>query len=139
MTQDVWLSKHPYLRSIADFHEQVGAAADGVPIAGAQVPNWKSYMGDYQAGIPLLRSSHAIDLDPAEPIVVSLVERLASKPLPEKLAVECRVLDTLLHSELNAPHRAVAWLLKSEDYQPAHPGLLRKHLCLTTNQNFCER
>jgi FdhE protein len=125
MTQDVWLAKHPYLRSIADFHEQVGAAADGVPIASAQVPNWKNYMGEYQAGIPLLRSSHAIDLDPAEPIVVSLVESLASKPLPEKLAVECRVLDTQLRSELNAPHRAVAWLLKSEDYKPAHPGLFR--------------
>jgi len=80
MTQDVWLAKHPYLRSIADFHEQVGAAADGVPIASAQVPNWKNYMGEYQAGIPLLRSSHAIDLDPAEPIVVALVENLASKP-----------------------------------------------------------
>src|SRR6516225_2605632 len=125
MTQDVWLSKHPYLRSIADFHEQVAAAADSVPIASVQVPDWKNYTGDYQAGIPLLRSSHAIDLDPAEPVVVSLVESLASKPLPEKLAAECRVLDTQLRSELSVPHRVVAWLLNSEDYKPAHPGLLR--------------
>ena len=26
---------------------------------------------------------------------------------------------------MNAPHRAVAWLLDNEDFKPAHPGLIR--------------
>ena len=39
--------------------------------------------------------------------------------------MECRALDTQLRSELHAPHRAVAWLLNTEDFKPAHAGLLR--------------
>ena len=92
MTQDVWLARHPYLHSVADFHAQVATAAASIPSGSAQIPNWDDYIGDYQAGIPLLRSSHvAIDFEPAETILVWLVENLASRPLPEKLAAECRV------------------------------------------------
>src|SRR5215469_16528699 len=61
----------------------------------------------YQAGIPLLRSSHVpINFEAAASMVVSLVESLCSKPLPEKLAEETRVLDAQLHSAFDAPHRA---------------------------------
>jgi FdhE protein len=126
MTQDTWLASHPYLRSIADFHAQVATAAASVPSRGARVPNWQDYMGDYHARIPLLRSSQvAIDFEPAAAILVSLVESLASKPLPEKLATECRALGTQLRGEVNAPRRAVAWLLYDEVFKPAHPGLAR--------------
>jgi FdhE protein len=126
MTQDVWLESHPYLRRVADFHAQVAMAAASIPSGSAQIPNWDNYRGDYQAGIPLLRSAHAaIDFEPAEAILVSLVESMASKPSPEKLALECRVSGTQLRGELNAPRRAVAWLLGEEAFNPAHPGLLR--------------
>ncbi len=126
MTQDVWLSRHPYLRFVADFHAQVAMAAASVPSGSAHIPNWDDYVGDYQMGVPLLQSSHvAIDLEPAEAILVSLVDSLASKPLPRKLAGECRVLDAQLHGEMNAPGRAVAWLLDNEVFKPVHPGLIR--------------
>ena len=126
MTQDVWLARHPYLSSVAYFHAQVATAAASIPGGSAHIPNWDDYIGDYQAGIPLLRSSHvAIDFEPAEAILVSLVESLASKPLPEKLVAECRVLDAQLRDEMNAPRRAVAWLLDNEVFEPAHPGLTR--------------
>jgi FdhE protein len=126
MTQDVWLESHPYLRPVADFHAQVAMAAASIPSGSAQIPNWDNYRGDYQAGVPLLRSAHAaIDFEPAEAILVSLVESMASKPSPEKLALECRVSGTQLRGELNAPRRAVAWLLGEEAFNPAHPGLLR--------------
>ncbi len=126
MNQDLWLASHPYLRPVADFHGQVALAAASIPSGGAHIPNWNDYLGDYQAGIPLLRSSRAaIDFEPAEAILVSLVESMASKPLPEKLAEECRVSNAQLEGEMNAPRRAVAWLFDNEDFAPAHPGLLR--------------
>jgi len=126
MTQHVWLDRHPYLQPVADFQAQVSAAAAGISNARAHTPNFDNYSGDYKAGIPLLQSSHAaIDLEPAQAILVSLVESMASKPLPEKLALECRDSGTHLRSEPNAPRRAVAWLFGDESFNPAHPGLLR--------------
>jgi FdhE protein len=125
MTQDAWLASHPYLRSVADFHAKVATAAASIPNGSVHVPNWDDYIGDYRAGIPLLRSSHlAIDFEPVEAILLSLVESLATKPLPEKLAAECRFLENQLRGEMNAPRRAIAWLLDSEDFKPAQPGLL---------------
>jgi FdhE protein len=126
MTQEVWLASHPYLRSVAEFHAQVATAAASIPSGSAEITYWQDYVSDYQAGIPLLRSSHvAIDLEPAGATLVSLVESLASKALPQELAAECRFLETQLRGEMNAPRRAVAWLLHSEDFKPAQPGLLR--------------
>jgi FdhE protein len=126
MTQDVWLARHPYLRSVADFHAGVATAAASVPSGSAKLPNWDDYIGDYRAGIPLLRSSHvAIDFEPAETVLVWLVENLTSRPLPEKLAAECQDSKSQLRGEMNAPHRAVAWLFDNEDFKPAHPGLIR--------------
>ncbi|HTB92266.1 MAG TPA: formate dehydrogenase accessory protein FdhE [Candidatus Sulfotelmatobacter sp.] len=126
MTQDVWLESHPYLRPVADFHAQVAVAVAGIPSGSAHVANWDCFLGDYQAGIPLLWSSPAaINLEPVEAILVSLIESMASTPLPEKLAVECQASGTQLRGELNAPRRAVAWLLGDEAFKPVHPGLLR--------------
>jgi FdhE protein len=126
MTEDTWLADHPYLRTVAEFHAQVATAAASAPFGSAHIPNWDDYVGDYQAGISLLRSSYvAIDFEPAEAILRSLVENLASKPLPGKLAAECGVLDNQLRGEMNAPRRAVAWLLDGEVFKPVHPGLTR--------------
>jgi len=126
MTQEEWLAQHPYLRSVADFHAQVATALARIPNGGARISGWDDFIGDYRAGIPLLRSSRvAIDLEPAGAILVSLIENLASMPLPEKLAAECRVLRAQLGGEVNAPRRAIAWLFEDEVLKPAHPGLIR--------------
>jgi FdhE protein len=126
ISQDAWLERHPYLRPVADFHAQVALAAASIPIAKTQFPNWDDYSGDYHAGIPLLRSSCVtVDFEPAEAIVVSLLENLTSRPLPEKLAEETRVLDAQLHSDRDARRRAIAWLLGNDAFVTAHPGLLR--------------
>jgi FdhE protein len=126
MTQDAWLASHPYLRSIAEFDAQVATAAASLTSSSARIANWGDYLGDYQARIPLLRSSRvAIDFEPAEAILVSLVESLAAKPLPDKLAAECRGLGNQLRAEVNAPRRAIAWLLDDEVFKPAHAGLTR--------------
>ena len=126
ISEAAWLERHPYLRPVADFHAQVAAAAVQIPIAAAYFPNLDNYLGDYQAGIALLRSSRvSINLEPAASMVVLLVESLCSKPLPEPLAEETRVLSAQLCSEFDAPQRTLAWLLAKDDFVPAHPGLLR--------------
>jgi len=125
MTQAAWLAMHPYLQRFADFHAQVSAAAAGVPVARSHIPDFANYSDDYMAGIPLLRSSHAaVDLEPAEALLVSLVESLASQSLPAKLADQCRLLHAELCRETSTSHRAVAWLLDNEALEPANPGLL---------------
>jgi hypothetical protein len=94
MTQDAWLDKHPYLQPVADFHAQISAAVAGISIAGAHIPSFDNYIGDYKAGTPLLQSAQAeIDFEPAEVILVSLIESISAKPLPEKLALEFRALN----------------------------------------------
>jgi FdhE protein len=136
ITQDVWLDRHPYLQPVADFHAQVSAAVAGISIVCAHIPNFENYIGDYKAGTPLLRSAQAaIDFEPAEAILVSLIESMSTKPLPEKLVLECRVSGAQLRGELNAPRRAVAWLLGDEAFSPAYPGLLR-YLGWTTLAGF---
>jgi FdhE protein len=125
MTQDVWLAAHPYLQPVADLHARVAAAVATVSMPGVCIPSWQNYTGDFHAGVPLLRSSRiSIDLAPAETVVTSLVERLASKPLPGKLAQECRTLNAELHGDPNMPRRAVAWLLDGDSSAPVRPGLL---------------
>ena len=142
MTPDLWLEAHPYLRPVADFQAQVAMAAASMPSCSANIPNWDNYHDDYQAGIPLLRSAKAaINCKPLEEILVSLVESMASKPLPEKLAMECRVSGAQLRIEIGAPRRAVAWLLDDKSFEPVHPGMLRylgwialsRFLCPLTN------
>jgi FdhE protein len=126
MTQDVWLVRHPYLQRVADFHALVSAAAVGISVSRSPTPDFANYIGDYRAGIPLLRSSQAaIDFEPAGEILVSLLESLASQHLPENLAGECRVVHTQLRAELNGPRQAVSWLLDCEGFKPVRPGLLR--------------
>ena len=126
ISEAAWLQRHPYLRAVADFHAQVAAAAVKIPIAAVHLPNLDNYLGDYRAGLPLLRSSRvSINLEPAASMVVLLVESLGSKPLPEPLAEETRVLSAQLCSEFDAPQRTLAWLLAKDDFVPAHPGLLR--------------
>ena len=126
MTQETWLARHPYLRPVADFHLQVALAVASGPISDVCFPKWEDYRKDYQLGIPLLQSPHiSINLRSAESAVVFLVDDVASWPTPEKWVRESRDLAATLHRELDAPQRAVAWLLDSDAFTPEHPGLLR--------------
>ena len=75
--------------------------------------------------MPLLESSAAIiDLTAAARTLALFVEKLASAPLPGKLAQETRALDSECILIPDASRRAVAWLLDKDDYASAAPGLL---------------
>jgi FdhE protein len=126
MTQDVWLVKHPYLQGVADLEALIDAALAAVSIASACVPNWDNYISDFYAGIPLLRSSRvAIDFRDLERALTSLVEVLALKPLPGKLAQDSRTLEAQLNGDRDSPQKALAWLLDKDSFTPTNPGLLR--------------
>jgi FdhE protein len=125
MTQEAWLARHPYLQPVADFEALVHAAASEVPIPSASIPWWDDYSVDFHAGVPLLQSARvSMDLDHAEGIIRSLVERLASRTLPGNLAEEIRILAVELHCDSDSSRRAVAWLLDADLFSPTHPGLL---------------
>jgi FdhE protein len=126
MTQDVWVMVHPYLRSLAAFHAEVEKAAAERPISASPAPDFNDYMPDFHTGVPLLLSTSASGiLKLAEPALLSSVDCLITKSLPEKLMGECRALAAEMHQDANAPQRAVAWLLGTEEFTPEHPGLLR--------------
>jgi FdhE protein len=126
MTRDVWLARHPYLQPVADLNAQVDTALAEVFIPSPAIPKWDDYLEDFQAGVPLLRSSKiAIDLNPVATAIASLVEELASKSLPGRLPEEIRALHAELHQDPDAPRRAVAWLLASDSFVPISPGLLQ--------------
>ena len=112
MTRDVWLARHPYLQPVADVQALVEAAAVGIAVPTAPIPDWEQYAADFHAGVPLLQSSTVtFDFAAAETAVDSLIRRLASASLPEPLATQCRDL--------------VAELETTDPRSPAHAGLLR--------------
>jgi FdhE protein len=93
VTEKDWLAAHPYLRPVAELHAIVGAALSKLPNGLCCVPSWHDYVSDFHAGVPLLRSSKSIvDLRPLEATIPSLIEKLGSGSLPEKLPEEIRGL-----------------------------------------------
>jgi len=126
MTRDVWLAKHPYLQRVADLQALVDAAVAEVNIPVPRIPSWDDYISDFHAGTPLLLSSKvAIEFRDIERVLTSLIEALASKLVPEKLAQDSRTLEAQLHGDLDSPRRALAWLLDNDSFTPTNPGLLR--------------
>ena len=126
VTQDVWLSRHSYLEPVAQLHTLIDATVAGIPNEAPPLPLFNDYSADFHEGVPLLESSTTfIDLTAAANTVALLVEKLASAPLPVKVAQETRVLNSELRCDQDAPRRAIAWLLDRDVYASAYPGLLR--------------
>lgn len=126
MTQEAWLSGHPYLKTLAEFHAQVEKAAADVPSALACIPNWRDYEPDFLAGIPLLQScGTTIDRKPVEVTLVALIEKLGSAPLADKLLQGIRDLQGELHQDADASQRAVARVLDLDTRASMDCGLLQ--------------
>ena len=124
MTHNVWLEKHPYLRSVAQFHRAIEITLTSVPFPPAYMPGWGDYVSDFRFGIPLLRSqSVAIDFRPLATPMLTVTQMLLSKSLPEKLKEKVRDL----HSDLQRGTDGSACVLNSlfgePSFIPTHPGL----------------
>jgi FdhE protein len=121
MTLDAWLATHPYLRPAADLQALLDATAASISVPAAPLPRWDEYADDFQAGVPLLRSSKAaIDLSRIENTLRILVTALASSALPEALAEQCRALEADLQT-----HPELAVTVATDTRSPANAGLLR--------------
>jgi FdhE protein len=126
VTQTGWLKTHPYLEPIARLRAKVDEAADAIEIGSPQIPCWDEYAGEFQEGVPLLRSlSTFIDMEPAGSLIVALVERLDLESIDIRLEDELRGLRAQLRREPDAPRRVVEWLLGDDGLTPSSPGLLR--------------
>jgi FdhE protein len=124
MTQDAWVMSHPYLQPVASLHAQVKNETSGITAASFEMPKWDHYIGDFLAGVPLVRSfAVAIDWLPAEKMIRSKVERLTASPMPQ-MADEIRIVKAELRGELAAPNRVVAHLL-DHPFSSQSLGLLR--------------
>jgi FdhE protein len=126
MTLEDWLTRHPYLQSVADFQVQVEAAASVAPIPDLAIRHWDDYVSEFHNGVPLLHSSGAaIDLQPAEEVITRLIHELASRALPNPPAKQIAALAGELRGEQVAPHRVLGWLIYNDELHSDHPGLLR--------------
>ncbi|HEY1467715.1 MAG TPA: formate dehydrogenase accessory protein FdhE [Candidatus Acidoferrum sp.] len=126
MTLKDWLTRHPYLQSVADFQIQIEAAVSVVPIPVPAIRHWDDYVCDFLGGVPLLHSpGAAIDLQPAEEVIARAIRELASKPLHYPPAKQIAALAVELRGEQIAPHRILGWLIHDKELPSNHPGLLR--------------
>jgi FdhE protein len=125
MTREDWLTRHPYLQSVADFQIQVEAALSVIPIPDPTIRYWDDYVSEFRSGVPLLRSSGAaIDLQPAEEVIPRLIHEMASRALHDPPAKQIAALVAELRGEQNAPHRVLGWLIHESEFPSNHPGLL---------------
>lgn len=126
MTEETWLTKHPYLYGMANLQVLVDSAVAGAVIPTASTPVWDDYLDDFCAGVPLLRSSRIkVDLLPPGRALLSVARALASESLPVELASKVENLVCNLEGDDNLSHRAVEWLLARDTFLPSEPGLLR--------------
>lgn len=122
MTEDVWLSRHPYLRPVAELHALVNETLADSPATVAAEIYWDRYLEDFHRGVPLLRS-------PAGEETLRLAEGMMEMPLAKlisslrgKLAEE----DAAPIEMDGGPYssgRVVDCLLGEGEF--AQPGLLR--------------
>jgi FdhE protein len=124
MTTDIWLTKHPYLERMARLHSQVAAVLTQRPSPGRDIPCWDDYAADFFEGVPLLSSNAAIDLEPIDGIVRSLLEKLISCALPREVAEECQLLRARMGDEAERPFNVMSYLLGDYNIRASRSGLL---------------
>jgi FdhE protein len=126
MAYDPWLTEHPYLHGLAEFHKQVETVISKAFFVDPRIPDWTDYTTDFRGGVPLLQSARAaVDLQPAENVVASVMKSLFTMPLPSALQEASRAVAAEFGQVSNTSKRVVAWLLGRDEFTPAEAGLLR--------------
>jgi FdhE protein len=125
MTPDLWLEAHSYFRPLADMSAQVDHAAAEIDVLDARLPDWENYLPDFLAGVPLLLSTPAVDLEPGGRMAGALLDKLASGASSGRLERDARALNTELRREAQVSRRIADFLLGDGTLRPQFPGLLR--------------
>jgi FdhE protein len=123
MTQEVWLSSHPYLRPVAELHALVNDTLADTPATVAADLHWNSYLNDFHRGVPLLHSQAAEKtLTLAEEMIEAPLANLTSS-LRGKLAEEGDASLAEIHRDTQSSGRVVNRLVGGGEF--ARPGLMR--------------
>jgi FdhE protein len=129
------MEAHSYLLPLADLSAQVDRAAAGIDVPDARIPDWDDYRPDFLAGVPLLPSTAAVDLEPGGRMAGAILERLASGTLSGRLAEQTRALNKELRGVPQVSRRLADFLLGDQTLRPPFPGLLR-YLAWTATARF---
>jgi len=123
MSMEAWLSKHPYLRPVAEFHAKVSDSIANARLTYAHIPNWPEYVDDYKRGIPVLESlREVIDCEEVARIASVLLHSLTCVSIPDRIKQGGIQLQAELHAK---PRQLAGWLFGDGDCAFSHPGLLR--------------
>lgn len=126
MTQEDWLTSHPYLQPVAALHAHVEGIAVEVCTSLTPGIRWDSHIDDFLAGVPLLRApTDAIDFIPAEKMLRSLVQKLADSTLNDELSKRARILQEELGTSSENSGGNAAALASGAPLETSHPGMLR--------------
>lgn len=125
MTLESWLEAHAYLRPVAELSAEVDRTADAIETVHAPIPEWEDYRPDFLAGVTLLHSAAAVDLEPGGRTAAALIERLALTCSAGSLADDTRALHAEFQREPDAGRRIVDLLLGDDSVGTAFPGLVR--------------
>ena len=99
MTQEDWLTSHPYLHPSPLCRRTWKGIAVEVYTSLAPGLRWDNYLDDFLAGIPLPQNpTDAIVFIPAEIMLRSLVQKLAYSTLDDKLSAQVRILQEELRA-----------------------------------------
>jgi FdhE protein len=122
MTQDVWLSTHPYLQPVAELHALINESlADNLATLVADL-HWNTYLEDFHRGVPLLRSSAAEKtLTLAEEMIEVPLANLTAN-LSGKLAEGSDASLVDIHRDTHSSGGVVNRLVGGDF---AHPGFVR--------------
>src|SRR4029077_6406119 len=104
---------------------QVDHAAAEIDVLDARLPDWENYLPDFLAGVPLLLSTPAVDLEPGGRMAGALLDKLASGASSGRLERDARALNTELRREDPVSRRIADFLLGDGTLRPQFPGLLR--------------
>jgi FdhE protein len=123
MTQDVWLSSHPYLRPVAELHALINDTLADTPVTVAADLRWDKYLDDFHRGVPLLHS-------PTAERTLALAEDTIEVPLAKltsclhgKLAEERDAWLAEVPRATHSPGRVVDQLLGGAGF--VRPGWVR--------------
>jgi FdhE protein len=126
VTVEGWLESHPYLGGLGRLAAAVDAAAAGIEIPRAAIPDWAAYENDFRAGVPLLESPNArIDLEPVGNLAAALAERFAAVSPDIAAGENASRAAAELRREPGLSRRFGAWLLWWTELTVSSPGLLR--------------
>jgi len=126
LTRDLWLTRHPFLRPLAELDHEVQTVIERTVISLASPQDFESYSADYRAGVPLLQSAAvAVDVETLTQLTMGTLLQLSQRSGLGELASQCRDLHSQFSVEGGSPPQAIATFLQEIEASGDQVGALR--------------